>query len=65
MQWLLNFTIKRFAYPEWCTLVEDADEEELDYRHYRDEIMTMFINLTMIKPFYSFLITQLYENLRL
>ena len=50
---ILSLVYKRFAYPAWCSLVEDPiDDRELDYMQYRAELMTTFINLAMIRTFH-------------
>lgn len=63
MQALSNLLFKRFAYPSWASLSVEPEEKDADYMTYREELMTMFINLGMIKPFHPTLINQLYDQL--
>lgn len=42
----------------------EPEERDTDYMTYREELMTMFINLGMIKPFHSLVLNKLYENLQ-
>ncbi len=41
----------------------EPDEREADYSLYRDELMTAFINLCLIKPIHSRILELLYESL--
>jgi hypothetical protein len=55
---MLTVLIRRIKYPSWCTFEEGSflTEHEEDYRVYREELSTMFLNISMIKPFHSMLV---------
>lgn len=53
---------KRFAYPRWCELSMEPNELEVDYQSYREELMTGFINLTLIRPIHASIVEKLYES---
>ena len=50
---LFNFLCKRIAYPNWCKLVVEPEEKEGEYYTYREELMTLYINLCLIKPIHA------------
>jgi hypothetical protein len=59
----LHTVIKRFAYPDWCTLEIEPEEAESDYAVYREELMTTFVNLSLIKPIHLALLEIIYTRL--
>jgi hypothetical protein len=64
MELLFQFLCRRIAYPAWCHLSVEPDEKEGDYYTYREELMTLFINLCLIKPFNQNILKMLYERLQ-
>lgn len=38
------------AYPEWCEIDIDADDEQVDYQKYRELFKIMLKNIALIKP---------------
>jgi hypothetical protein len=62
MQFIFQLVKKRFAYPAWCELAIEADELEADYQVYREELMTCYINLCMLKPLHAGILEQLYHS---
>lgn len=51
---ILKIITLRIKYPSWCTFTEDSDltEFEEDYRVYREDLSTIYLNLSLIKPFH-------------
>lgn len=60
-QTLLGVIIQRIKYPNWCTFQENnlLSEHEEDYIAYREELVTLFTSLAMIKGFHETLIAAL------
>jgi hypothetical protein len=63
MQQTLQLVIKRIAFPKWCTLSMEPDERESEYATYRQELITLYLNLTMNKTFHGQVLTQIYSLL--
>ena len=47
---IFNIVLKRMAYPEWCEIEIEADDEQVDYQKYRELFKIMLKNIALIKP---------------
>ena len=53
----LEVVIKRLAFPSWATLDVEPDEREAEYAQYRQDIITLYLNLAMNKLFHQYVLT--------
>jgi len=60
---LFQFLCKRIAYPDWCQLSIEPEEKEGDYYTYREELMTLYVNLCLIKPLHSTILKMLFDRI--
>ena len=63
MKQLLEVTIRRFAFPDWCDVNEDPDDDQSEYISVRELLKVFFVNLTIIKPFHEHLLNRVAQEI--
>ena len=59
MNQMLDVVILRIAYPDWCDVNIDPDDNQRDYISVRELLKVVYINLTLIKPFHDHLLNRI------
>lgn len=63
MSYLCQVVIKRLAFPEWCAVEVDPDDEQENYIKYRELLKLLLTNLALIKPIHASLLQLIDEAL--
>ena len=58
MKQLLEVVIRRFAFPDWCEVNVQPDDNQSEYISVRELLKVFYINLTIIKPFHEYLLNR-------
>ena len=46
---MLETVIKRYAFPSWCEVEVEPDDEQTAYTKYREMLKVLYLNLTRMK----------------
>ena len=63
MNYLAQVVLKRLAFPEWCEVEIDPDDDQQNYIKYRELLKLLFTNLALIKPIHAQLLQLIDETL--
>ena len=63
MNYLAQVVVKRLAYPAWCEVEVDPDDDQQNYIKYRELLKLLFTNLALVKPIHAQLLQLIDETL--
>ena len=63
MMELLEVVIRRLAFPDWCEVNVEPDDEQSEYMSVRELLRVVYINLTLIKPLHEHLLTRIAQEI--
>ena len=63
MNQILEVLVKRVAFPRWASLEIEPEEKEAEYSQYRQDMVTLYMNLSMNKNYHSQVLQSIYNLL--
>lgn len=58
MAQILETVIKRYAFPSWCEVSVEPDDDQIEYQKYRELLKTLFLNFARIKELTQHLLSR-------